>query len=141
MRALPLLLAILLAGGGQGLAEELVVVVHAGSGVERLNRDEVINLFMGRTRRLPSGLAALRVDLAATSPDRAQFYRALLGKELPEINAYWARLLFSGQSSPPRQVQSEAEALELLRTHKGAIGYLDRRHVDRRLKVVYEVGP
>jgi hypothetical protein len=141
MRAVPLLLVLLLAGGGQGLAEDLVVVVNAGSGVERLNRDEVINLFMGRTRRLPSGLTALRVDQVATSPDRALFYRILLGKELPEVNAYWARLLFSGQSSPPRQVQSEAEALELLRNHKGAIGYLERRQVDRRLKIVYEVGP
>jgi len=141
MRTFPLLLAILLAGGRQILAGDLVVVVNAASGVERMNRDEVINLFMGRTRRLPTGQPALRVDQASASLDRAHFYRSLVGKELPEINAYWARLLFSGQASPPRQVNSEGEALEILRNRKGAIGYVDRRHVDRRMKIVYEVGP
>lgn len=138
---LVLLLALFQAGGALGRAGDLVVVVNAGSGVERMSREEVINLFMGRTRKLPTGLTALRVDQTGSSPDRAHFYRALVGKELSEINAYWARLLFSGQASPPRQLNNEGEVLEFLRRHRGAIGYVDRRHVDRRLRVVYEVGP
>lgn len=140
MRGLPLLLCLLLAERGPLRAGDLVVVVNAGSGVERLSREEVVNLFMGRTRRLAPGLMALPIDQGVASPDRARFYRRVVGREQPEINAYWARLLFSGQASPPRQAESEAEVLELLRTHKGAIGYVDRRHVDRRLRVVFEVG-
>lgn len=141
MKALVLFHAILLSGGLSSLAGDLVVVVNAGSGVDRLSRDEVINLFMGRTRKLTAGVTALPIDQGGASPDRVHFYRALVGKELPEINAYWARLLFSGQASPPRQAESEAEVLEILRNNKGAIGYVDRKHVDRRLKVVFEVGP
>ncbi len=141
MRAALLLHAILLSGGLSSLAGDLVVVVNAGAGVDRLSRDEVVNLFMGRTRKLTAGVTALPIDQGGASPDRVHFYRSLVGKELPEINAYWARLLFSGQASPPRQAESEAEVLEILRNNKGAIGYVDRRHVDRRLRIVFEVGP
>ncbi|HJV23092.1 MAG TPA: hypothetical protein VJ570_10355 [Holophagaceae bacterium] len=142
MRPLPLLRWLLLAGCGVwGFAGDLVVVVNASSGVERLTRDEVINLFMGRTRKLATGLTALPIDQGGTAPDRARFYRALVGKELPEINAYWARLIFSGQAFPPRQAESEAEVLEILHNTKGAIAYVDRKLVDRRLRIVFEVGP
>ncbi len=142
MRPLSLLRLLLLATSGVwGCAGDLVVVVNAGSGVERLTRDEVINLFMGRTRKLATGLTALPIDQGGTAPDRARFYRALVGKELPEINAYWARLIFSGQAYPPRQAESEAEVLEILHNTKGAIAYVDRKLVDRRMKIVFEVGP
>ncbi|MBI3131334.1 MAG: hypothetical protein HYZ13_08250 [Acidobacteria bacterium] len=141
MRPLPFLRCFLLAGGVWSFAGDLVVVVNASSGVERLTREEVINLFMGRTRKLAVGLTALPIDQGGTAPDRTRFYRSLLGKELPEINAYWARLLFSGQASPPRQAETEAEVLEILHNTKGAIAYLDRKLVDRRLRIVFEVGP
>lgn len=137
MRALGLLIlaAALMRGG------DLVIVVNPASGVERLNREEVLNLFMGRSRKLPSGVAALPIDQAGTAPDRIRFYRALTGRELPEINAYWARLLFSGQASPPRQAQDAEEMLELVRTNRGAIGYVDRDKVDHRVRIVFEAGP
>lgn len=134
--ALLLLLAGLLARAG-----DLVVVVNVASGVERLSREEVVNLFLGRTRRLPSGLGALPVDQAGEAPGRARFYRDLVGKELPDINAYWARLLFSGQASPPHQAASEAELLEFVRANRGAIGYVDRAKVDRRVRIVFEFTP
>lgn len=120
---------------------DLVVVVNPASGVEHLSKEEVVNLFMGRTRKLPSGVTALPIDQPGASADRARFYRQLVGKELAEINAYWARLLFSGQASPPRQAESEDELLEIVRNNKGAIAYIDRAKVDRRVKVVFEGGP
>ena len=138
MRAL--LLGLLLTGPLAG-AGELVVVVNPASGVERLSRAEVVNLFLGRTRRLPSGLTALPIDQPGASGERADFYRTLVGKDLADINAYWARLLFSGQASPPRQADSTEEVLELVRTNKGAVGYVDAAKVDRRVRVVLEVRP
>jgi len=138
MRAL--LLTLLLTGPLPG-AGELVVVVNPASGVERLSRAEVVNLFLGRTRRLPSGLMALPVDQPEASAERADFYRTLVGKDLADINAYWARLLFSGQASPPRQTERSEEVLELVRLNKGAVGYVDAAKVDRRVRVVLEVRP
>lgn len=120
---------------------DLVVVVNAGSGVERLSRDEVINIFLGRYRVLPSGLLALPIDQPASLPLKAQFYRKLVDKDLAEINAYWARLTFSGKTSPPHQAASSAEVMAWLASNRGAIGYVDRSMVDARLRIVMEFAP
>jgi len=81
---------------------DLVVVVNPGSGVEKMNRDDVTSIFMGRTKKLPSGVNALPIDQAAATGDKAKFYREIINKELAEVNSYWACLIFSGQGSLSR---------------------------------------
>lgn len=121
-------------------ASEIVVIVNPRSGVDKLSRDEAINIFLGRSRQLPSGLPAQPVDLPATHPDKAGFYRLLVNKELPEINSYWARLVFSGRTPPPLQAASTEELLEIVGKTPGAIGYLERSRIDARVKVALELG-
>ncbi len=121
-------------------AAEPVVIVNLDSRVEKLTRDEVTNIFMGRQKRLPSGLVALPVEQATPAATRARFYQLLVKKELPEINAYWARLFFSGQAQPPRQAESAEEVLELVTMNKGAIGVIDGARVDRRVRIVLDLG-
>jgi ABC-type phosphate transport system substrate-binding protein len=116
------------------------VIVNQQSGVEKLTHDEVTNLFMGRQKRLPSGIVALPVEQAQPLGIRARFYQLLVKKDLPDINAYWARLFFSGQAQPPRQAASAAEVLELVAGNKGAIGVVDGAFVDRRVRVVLSLG-
>jgi ABC-type phosphate transport system substrate-binding protein len=131
-----LIACLLLFASVQAMAE-LVVITNPGSGVEKLTRDEAVNIFMGRYRKLPSGMAALPVD---ENGEKAVFYRALLGKELPEVQSYWARLVFSGQGSPPRQMENADEVIETVVNNKGAIGYIDKRKVTSRVKVVLDLG-
>lgn len=130
------LIAWLLALGPACAAGDLVVITNTGSGVAKLTRDEAVNIFMGRYKKLPSGMAALPVD---ENGEKALFYRALLGKELPEIQSYWARLVFSGQGSPPRQMENADEVIEIVVNNKGAIGYVDRKKVNTRVKVVLDL--
>ncbi|WP_153115558.1 type 2 periplasmic-binding domain-containing protein [Rhodocyclus tenuis] len=138
-RLLPLLLCLgaLLLPARECLAE-LVVIANAKSGVERLGREEVVNIFLGRFRQLPSGMTALPADLPAGSAEKEAFYRLLVNKDLADINAYWARLVFSGRTSPPRQMRGEADLLRFVSETPGAVGYLERAHLDSRVRVVFE---
>lgn len=115
---------------------ELVVIANRDSGVEKLTRDAVVNVFMGRYQKLPSGVTALPVDLGQ---HKADFYKSLLDKELPEVQSYWARLVFSGQASPPRQVENTADVIDVVANNKGAVGYIDRSELDNRVIVVLEL--
>lgn len=135
-----LLLAVWLIGLGSARAE-LVVVMAADAGIERLSHDEVINIFLGRHRLLPNGRAAQPIDLPAGDPLRVAFYRRLVGKEPNEINAYWARLYFSGKTAPPLQATSLAEAIRLVLARPGGITYLPRSQLDARLQVVLSLAP
>ncbi len=134
-----LFLLLLFCHAGALFASDLVVVVSAKSGLERLTRAELVNIYMGRYRVLPGGRVAHPIDLPDAHPARAQFYRKLVGKELSEINAYWARLVFSGKTTPPRQARTAAEAVEWIASREGAVAYLERNRLDERLKVVLEL--
>ncbi|BBN87215.1 MULTISPECIES: hypothetical protein [unclassified Azospira] len=136
--SLRLALALLLPAAGQA-AGDLVVVVNPRSGVEKLSREDVTNIFLGRYRQFPSGLTAVPLELPQESLERTQFYWRLVGKSPAEINAYWARVIFSGRTSPPLQQQSPDMLLNTVASNRGAIGYLDRSRVDGRVKVVLEL--
>jgi ABC-type phosphate transport system substrate-binding protein len=120
-------------------ATDLVVVVNPASGVDKMSRDDVTSIFMGRTKKLPSGITALPIDQPAASGDKAKFYRELINKELAEVNSYWARLIFSGQGSPPRQADNTAEVMEIVGGNKGAIGYVPRSAADKRVKIILDL--
>lgn len=116
-----------------------VVVVNARSGVSQLSQDEVINIFLGRYRRLPNGVTAIPVDQPESSPLRGEFYRRLVNKDLHEINAYWSRLIFSGKTTPPSQAADANEVITLLTGNIGGIAYLDRSRIDSRFRIVLEL--
>lgn len=135
------LICLLLVWGAAGpvAAIDYVIIVNAKSTIVVLSRDEVINIFMGRTRRLASGINAVPVDLALPATSKDQFYTRLVGKSAQDINSYWARLMFTGQGFPPRQAESESEVLEMVGSLRGGIGYIDRNHVTKQVKVVFEL--
>lgn len=138
VRSLALGLALWLAPGPTVAAGDLVVVVNARTAVDRLSQDDVINIFLGRYRRLPGGEAAFPIDQAVDGGIKAVFYQRLVNKNLNDINAYWARLVFSGKAAPPLKTSSPTEVSKHLVNTPGAIAYLDRSQVDGRFKVVFE---
>ncbi|WP_150305676.1 type 2 periplasmic-binding domain-containing protein [Pseudomonas saliphila] len=115
---------------------DIAVVVTVDSPLRTVSQNDLINVFMGRYRRLPTGETALPVDL---SPLKARFYRALVDKDLAEINSYWARLIFSGQASPPLQMQESDEMLQYIRRNPGALGYLDAAAVPDDVRIVLQL--
>lgn len=125
-----------LLNGSVASASGLVVIANPDSGLEKLSREEVVQYFMGRLKKLPAGGSVSILDV---QPLRAEFYRVLLGKDVAEINAYWARLKFSGQTSPPLQLDADSAALERVARDKTAITYIDEHRVDKRVRVVLKL--
>jgi ABC-type phosphate transport system substrate-binding protein len=122
-------------------AGNLVIVVNPGSGIEQLTRNQTIDIFLGRNRKLPSGALAIPIDLRSGTPERKEFYLLLVGKDFAQMSSYWARLVFSGQAAPPFPVPDARSALELVATNPNAIAYLDSATVDNRVRVVLELKP
>lgn len=133
----PLLLSVLLMSFSGAARGELLVIVNAGRGVEYLSHEEIINIFMGRYRKLPDGGYVQPLDIKGDAPERRDFYKKLLDKSLAEINAYWARLIFSGRTSPPAVLDTQREVLEKIAHDPTVIGYIERSRLDDRVKVVH----
>jgi len=141
MRTLLQIPMVLLAAcfAASAFAGDIVVIVNPASGVHEMTRAQVADIFMARDRHLPTGVTALPLDMGIQSIERREFYSKLLRKSVPEINAYWARLLFSGRATPPQQIPDSSAALTAVAENKGAIAYLDKKDVDSRVKVVLEL--
>lgn len=120
-------------------ADDIVVIVNQKIGANKLSREEVIDIFLGRNRHLPSGVSALPLDLPITSLEREQFYSRLTGKSVSEINAYWARLIFSGRASPPSLAHSQEEAMQMVIDNRSAVGYVARSKVTPSVKIIFEL--
>lgn len=119
--------------------QDIVVIVNPASGVRTLTKEQVIDIFMGRFRQLPSGTTALPIDLAGTT-QRALFYEQLIHWTLAEVGSYWARLIFSGQANPPARAPDARAAVTLVAGNPGAIAYVERSAVTRRVRVALDLG-
>lgn len=122
-------------------AESLYVVANSQTPLDNLSRGDVINIYMGRNRSLPNSGIALPLDIDSNYAEKAKFYKKLIKRDLPEVNSYWTRVMFSGDASPPRQVDTYDDIRELVKNNKGAIAYLPQAELDKfsegEYKVVY----
>jgi len=117
----------------------LVIVVSPDSGVTKVTREEVRNIFLGRQKRLASGLAAVPVEQQVPPAVREHFYRVLVNKDLAEISAYWARLYFTGQARPPRGEPNAEDVIRAVAADPGAIGLVEWTRQDGRVRVILDV--
>ncbi len=122
-----------------GAWAEIVVVVNKNNDISALSQKEIIDIYMGRKQSFPNGKPALPLDQAAQSMIRKDFYQILINKSPAQINAYWARLLFTGRASPPRILQEASVVLDAIEQNPSAIGYVDSSMLNDRVKVVAHV--
>ena len=118
---------------------EIVVVVNKDNDISELSQKEIIDIYMGRKQSFPNGKPALPLDQAAQSMIREDFYLNLVNKSPAQINAYWARLLFTGRASPPRIIQEASVVLDAIEQNPSAIGYIHSSMLNDRVKAVAHV--
>ncbi len=104
------------------------VIVNVDSGLITLNRQQVMGLFLGRSRSFPSGADAKPYDYEIGSELRKMFFEQLTGKSIADIDAYWARLRYSGRTSPPRIINDLNKTIEVVRHDKNAIAYIRQKN-------------
>ncbi|WP_290582023.1 hypothetical protein [Ketobacter sp.] len=117
----------------------IVVIVNNENPVSELSKREIIDLYMGRNLYFSDGKLALRLDHPPTSGEREQFYQTLVKKSVAQMNAYWAKLLFTGRASPPLLMGDSEQLLDTVRNNRNAIGYIDESNLDDSVKVVGRV--
>lgn len=125
---------------------DIVVIVHPDNPVRNLSPKQVSDLYMGRSRHFLLGedqtpQAASIYEQPADSSVRETFFRLLNGMSLSQLNAYWARLRFSGEVLPPATAADSKAVLETVSRNRNAIGYVDAAAVNDSVKVVLRLKP
>ena len=115
---------------------EVVAVVSAKCPVNALTKSQAADIFLGKTARFPDGSAAVPIDQVEGSPARDEFYLTFAGKSAAQLNAHWAKIIFTGRGQPPAEVASGAEVKKRLAANPTAIGYIEAALVDSQVRVV-----
>lgn len=120
-----------------GLARaDLAVIVHRDSPVQAVSARQVSDLYLGRTRNIGSGELLSIYEHPLDSAVRERFFHDINGMTLKQINAYWARLRFSGEVLPPISLPDDRALLSAVRRDRNAIAYVDTTVLDDSVRVV-----
>ncbi len=110
--------------GTAAAAADFKVVVHSTNSVDSLTKDKVSDIFLKKVTRWDNGRSITPVDQSERTAVRDLFSRGALKKEVPWVESYWQKMIFSGRATPPARLTSDAEVLEYVRTNADAIGYV-----------------
>ncbi|WP_259696146.1 phosphate ABC transporter substrate-binding protein [Pseudomonas brassicacearum] len=115
---------------------DVVVVVATASPLKTLARNQVADIFLGKTSRFPSGAQAIPIDQTEDSPIRDEFYSTFTGKSASQLKAHWSKIIFTGRGQPPQAVSSSAELKKRIAENSDTIGYIDAREVDNSVRAL-----
>lgn len=131
---MPLLMALLL--GSSIAIAETAVIVHP-SNADALGKNDISKIFLGKSKKFPSGASVMPVNLDDSDAARVAFDTTILKKDAGQLKAYWAKLVFTGKASPPKKVSSAAEAKSLVAANPNTIAYIPADQVDESVKAVF----
>ena len=121
------------------LFADIAVIVNPGSGVDALDASQVKKIFMAKTKKFPNGNSVVAIDQNADNSAYAVFYDKIAGKSPAKMNKYWVKLTFTGKAEAPKKVGGDADVVNLIKSNKNMIGYVDSSAVTGDVKVVYTV--
>jgi len=106
-------------------ADGAVAVLHPDLANQRLDRDRVAGMLMGRISTWSDGtpVVVVLMDGQAAVAD-------LTGREVPRLLRAWKRLVFSGSATMPTQVASIGDVVRQCMAARGAIAILDQPPTD-----------
>lgn len=112
---------------------DVVVIVSAQSTAPTLSREQIARIFEGKSHVMTP------VDLARPSAARREFYAKFVGTDDATLRAEWAKLLFTGKRSLPKEFVSGGDVVTAVAADPNTIGYVDRSFVNMTVKVIYTV--
>jgi ABC-type phosphate transport system substrate-binding protein len=130
-----ILLLVILMSSANAFAE-VVVIVSAKSKIKSMSVSQVAQIFLGKTDKFPNGKDAVPLDQAEGSDIRKEFYSKVTGKDPAQINAYWSKIIFTGEGQPPKQLKGDQDVRRSIERNPHAIGYIDKKAVTRKVKII-----
>ena len=121
---------IALAAAALPASAETVVIVNPKNPASRMFSEQAAQFFLGKSAMFTP------IDQAESSAIRSDFYRKVADKDPAQVKAIWAKLVFTGKGTPPKEYKSNAEVKKAVADDPKAIGYIDKSAVDDSVKVI-----
>ena len=114
--------SLLLAAKAQAQA---VVIANPSVKSADISKSDLRDVFTGAASSLKDGSHVTPILLKG-GPAHDAFLAAFIGKSDTAFRASWRSLVFSGQATMPKSVDSEAAMVDFVAHNPGAIGYIGK---------------
>ncbi|MDO6497490.1 phosphate ABC transporter substrate-binding protein [Photobacterium sanguinicancri] len=111
---------------------QAAVVVIANPAAADLDASTIKKVYLGKAKSLNIDA----IDLDDGQPLKSEFHAKVTGKTEAQLQAYWAKKVFTGKGQPPKAVSSSAIVKNTVASTANAIGYIDESEVDGSVKVI-----
>lgn len=118
-------------------AADLVVVANPNSAVTALSREQVADIFLGKSVSLPGLCCIVLIDQPESSPLRDAFYTAVVGRSAAQAKSVWAKIYFTGKGIPPKEGKGNEDIRAMVAANRNMLGYIERSSVDPSVKIVF----
>ena len=130
-----LIWAAVLAGSANIVCAQIVVVVNPAN-TNTLDSKVVQRIFLGKDKKFGDGSTTIAVNQVADTQIRQNFDQSILGRNSSQVSAYWSKLVFTGKGIPPKEVNSDADVIDLVSKNPSVIGYIDKASATDAVKVI-----
>jgi hypothetical protein len=114
---------------------QAIIIANPSIKSAEVSRGDLKDVFTGVASSLKDGSKATPVLLKG-GPVHDEFLSAYIGKSDTAFKATWRSLVFSGQSSMPKSLDSETAMVAFVAQTPGAIGYISKATPHGGVKVL-----
>ena len=114
---------------------QVIVIANPGVKATEISKSDLRDVFTGASTALPGGGNVVPILLKAGTVHE-EFLQAYIGKNDTAYRAGWRSLVFSGQASMPKSLDTDAAVVEFVAHNAGAIGYIGRSTPHEGVKVL-----
>lgn len=116
---------------------EVVVIVSTKSTVGNLDKEQISDLFLGKSSSYPDGSMAVPID-QNEGAIKEEFHDKVTEKSGSQLKSYWSKMVFSGKGNPPKEIPSNSEVIKLISANPSMIGYVEKNAADSSVKIVFK---
>ncbi|MGD0548521.1 MAG: hypothetical protein ABR991_11930 [Terracidiphilus sp.] len=114
---------------------QVIVIANPGVKATEVSKNDLRDVFTGAATALPGGGSVVPILLKAGTVHE-EFLQAYIGKNDTAYRAGWRSLVFSGQASMPKSLDTDAAVVEFVAHNAGAIGYICKATPHEGVKVL-----
>lgn len=117
------------------LASDVVLVANKANTLDSLKQSQLVRIYLRKTKQFSNGSEVVPIDLKA-SDTRDYFYRKIIRKSERQLKYYWSRMMFSGNTRPPKKLRSDRAVIHFVSQNVNALGYVRADSVTDEVKVI-----
>ena len=114
---------------------QVIVIANPGVKAADVSKGDLKDVFTGASTSLKDGGNVTPV-LQKAGPAHDEFLSSYVGKNDTAFRAGWRSLVFSGQATMPKSLDSETAVVDYVSHNAGAIGYIGKATPHEGVKVL-----